>query len=447
MVDRHGRWRIPTNGGVTKTANAIVKSIPRLDGSFVTLEDTIFDMDNEGYLESNIVYIILFGVIGIVISFVVFSILIGRYCCNCCGGKDVRRKGYPENQINFFRYAIIIISFFLEAILIYGYFANTDLHNSLSALTDSFANVSRQILDQMRQINLPTEPIPDIPSNLDINLSIFQEDFEFSARYASGQADSMKSFLDKFETWRMIIIIANLVSATFGCSLGIAAGSVRKGTPVLIMVILFTVADLLFFFSFGIHFAGSKIIYDFCSEIDNYINDDYDDMIPMRLQYFIPCVNSPVFPFVKNNFYFNGLTSVNEFNALAQGLENFTYPADWTNITEYKSLVDKSDNAELKTAYGKAENTTKQMTIIEQSVTCRWSRNELKLDKWLLCTYAKDNLDMIMLTQLAGCVVLFVLTVLGIPAIKRFKFAGNANLGGILDGNKGFMNKHAKAKR
>ena len=447
MVDRHGRWRIPTSGGPTKAANAIIKAFPRLDGSFSKLEDASFDMDNEGYLESNVIYIVLFGIIGVVIAIIVFSIIIGRYCCNCCGGKDVRRKGYPENQINFFRYAIIIISFFLEAILIYGYFANTDLHTSLSTLTDSFENVSNQILNQMNKITLPDD-VPEIEQE-NLNITLFREDFAFSARYASGQADSMKSFLDKFETWRMVIIIANLVAATFGCSLGIAAGSVRKGTPVLIMVILFAVADLLFFISFGIHFAGSKIIYEFCDEIQEYISDEYDDMIPMRLQYFIPCVNSPVFPFVKNNFYFWALKNVSALNQKleASGNTNYTYPADWSNVTEYYSIVQEIGTTDIKETYEQTVNATTQMTIIEQSVTCRWSRNELKQDQWLLCTYAKDNLDMIMLTQLAGCIVLFVLTILGIPAIKRFKFAGNANLGGVLDGNKGFMNKHAKAKR
>jgi hypothetical protein len=390
-------------------------------------------------------YIVLFGFLGVIIAVTIFSILIGRYCCNCCGGKDVRRKGYPENQINFFRYAIIIISFILEGILIYGYFANTDLHASLSTLTDSFENVSNQILEQMDKITIPAEPIPEIPSN--INNSLFIEDFKFSTRYAAGQAQNMKSFLDKFEAWRMIIIVTNLIAATFGCSLGIAAGSVRKGTPVLVMVILFAIADCLFFISFGIHFAGSKIFFEFCEEIEEYTNEEYDDMIPMRLQYFIPCVNSPVFPFVKDYFYFTALSDVHKFNEKLESLGETQADATWKNISEYENIVNKKKNTELTAKYNSALNSTNQMIIIEQSVTCRWSREQLKQDKWLLCIYAKDNLNMIMITQLVGSIVLFILTILGIPAIKRFKFAGNANLGGVLDGNKVFMGKRAKAKR
>ena len=452
MIDRHGRWRIPTDGTVTQIANAIIKAFPRFDSSFSVLEDSQFDMDNSSYVQSTIMYVVLFGVIGAVIAVIILIIMVGRYCCNCCGGKGVRRKGYPENQINFFRYSIIIISFILEAILIYGYFANTDLHSSLSVLADSFENISNQILSQMNQIYIPSESFPGIPET--VTMDMFQEDFKFSVRYAAGQADAMNNFIDKFELARMIFIILNLVISTVGCALGIAAGSVRKGTPVLVMVILFTVADLLFFISFGIHFAGSKLVYDFCNEIGNYIDMNSEDMIPMRLQYFVPCVNSPVFPFIKNHMYFQALKNLGDFKTAYQTaqteIDAATDPvltATWENFSLIEEYVTSLNNEAISKQYANTKNATNQMVLIEQSTTCRWSKNEMRLDEWLLCTYAKDNLDMIMITQGAGCIVLLILTILGIPAIKRFKFAGNANLAGVLDGKKAFFGKHAKAKR
>lgn len=448
MVDRHGRWRIPTNGGVTQTVNKFINAFPRFDSQF-NVVDPQFDMDNEYYNESTITYILLFGFIGVAFMVIICIFLLARYCCNCCGGKNVRRKGYKESSINFYRYAIIILSFVLEALLIYGYFANTDLHNSLSVLTDSFVNTSKQLMQQFDVVKLPDS----IPGLENVNMSLLEEDLSFSVRYASGQADIMKNFLDTFEAYRMGIIIANLIAATLGCSLGIAAGSVRKGTPVLIMVILFAVADCLFFFSFGIHFSGSKIIYDFCTDVDPYLDPGNDEFLPLRLQFFVPCVSSPIFPFINDYFNYYGLDATQKFIDHAKS-NNYTEIVEkyvqWFNISDSsvsEAVNTKKDDSSLASLYETALNKTSIMTIIDQSMTCRWSKNELRLDSFLLCTYAKDNIDMIMMTQGLGCIVLIVLTLLGIPAIKRFKYAGNANLEGVLDANKRFMGKKAKAKR
>ena len=48
-----------------------------------------------------------------------------------------------------------------------------------------------------------------------------------------------------------------------------------------------------------------------------------------------------------------------------------------------------------------------------------------------MCEYTKDNLDCITVTQLCGCLLVIIITCIGIPAIKKFEWAGNANLGGL----------------
>jgi len=448
MVDRHGRWRIPTQGTFTQYANKFIKSFPRWDSQFNNIS-TVFDMDNSQYISSTVVYILFFGGIGCLFLVFVGLFLIGRYCCDCCGGKNVPRKGYKESSINFYRYGIIIFSFFLEGLLVFGYFANTDLHNSLDALTTSFTNTSDLLT---KQFNSLRSSIPENIAGLTLNMTILMEDLEFSARYASGQSDIMKRFLDGFETTRMVIILANLIGATLGCSLGIAAGSVRKGTPVIIMVSLFAISGALFFFSFGTHFAGSKMISEFCTDIDPYIITGNDDFLPMRLQFFVPCVSSPVYPFIKDHLAYEALIAVDDMKSEATSASCSaitTNPPTWYNVTDsyYKTAVTSCSNSDLTLAYTIALNKSTPMIVLDQSITCRWSKNELRLDSFLLCTYAKDNLDMIMMTQGIGAVLLVLLTILGIPAIKRFKYAGNANLEGVLDANKRFMGKRAKAKR
>ena len=454
MHDRNGDWRIPTNGKVTRVTTTIINKLPRIDISF-SIIDQQFDMDNEQYIQSTIMYIMIPGIIGLVFMIVVISLMLGRYFCNCCGGKNVRRKGYRESNINFYRYAIIVISFFLEAVLIYGYFANTDLHKGLKILTNNFNLTSVELKAQFDKVEL--ENASTYNYSVDITNEDLQKDLAFSLRYAQGQATETRLFFKKYEIFRMLVIIFNLILSTIGCSLGIAAGSVHKGSPVLIMVILFAISDCLFFFSFGIHLAGSKLVLDYCSEIEDYTSPKNDEFLPMRLQYFVPCVSSPVYPFIQDRFIYKCLTSLDEFKDLC----NKSNCTDLHKNITWDQIINESITAESFFYPGEAtanhDNITTHLAdtkkkcvatmVIENSTTCRWSKNTIYQDKFLLCTYTKDNLYMMMITQFAGSILLVILTILGIPAIKRFKYAGNANINGILDANKRFMGRHAKAKR
>lgn len=453
MKDRHGEWRIPTNGAATQATTWIINKLPRLDISFTPLDIT-FDMDNEAYLQSSVMYIVIPGVIGLIFMIAIVAIMISRYFCNCCGGKNVRRKGYRESNINFYRYAIIVVSFGLEAVLIYGYFANADLHKGLSTLAASFNESSTKLKIQFEKVKL--EPNINYSKTEAIKTNELQDDLDFSLRYAQGQTDITNGYYKSFEAWRMVVIILNLILSTVGCSLGIAAGSVRKGTPVVIMVILFAVSDCLFFFSFGIHLSGSKLLLDYCTEIAEYIAPSNDQFLPMRLQFFVPCVSSPVFPFIEDHFLYKSLTGVDEFikqckDSNCNNESNYTY-IQWYNFTELDTKlvyegVDEGKKENLAKLFTNTSSYTAAAVVIEDSVTCRFTKDEIYQDQFLLCVYTKDNLYMMMITQFAGCILLIILTILGIPAIKRFKYAGNANINGVLDANKRFMGRHAKAKR
>jgi hypothetical protein len=64
-VDRYGkRWRVPSNGFVTKVVNKCIEMIPRWSRKFEMI-DPDFDLDNETYVHSSMMYIVFCGLIGI----------------------------------------------------------------------------------------------------------------------------------------------------------------------------------------------------------------------------------------------------------------------------------------------------------------------------------------------------------------------------------------------
>ena len=436
-TDKHGTWRVPTEGVPTKIANWLIEKIPRYSMSFVT-QDLEFDMDRADYRESCMAYILITGLVGCVFVLVTVLFFFLRYCLGMCGGTVIPRRGYSETKINVVRTLILILAFFLEACLIFGFFANSDLHKSLQILINSYDNAAKNLSAQGTIISnsLPAY-VPE-----EYNLTLFQNDFSYAARYSRTQTDSMKNAMNKYENYRMVVIIANLVLATFACSVGVCAGSVKRGWPVIIMLILTCVSGALSSISLGVHFTGSKLVYEYCTEIREYYEEETTDIIPMRLQYFVSCVNSPLYPFIEQSYLVKTVTAVEDLSASMHdaGLSDFD-PISWKNVsnTVYYDLINSVADSGKKTAllaqYSNCTERAKIMQVFEQSETCEYSKQELRDDDFLMCSYAKDNLDMLMFSQFIAVVVLLIFLFIGIPAIKMFEYSGNANLAGVLQAN------------
>jgi hypothetical protein len=68
---------------------------------------------------------------------------------------------------------------------------------------------------------------------------------------------------DAFESGRMALIILTSIIAAFGCSVGIAAGSLNRSWHVMVLIGLNTIAVGMIFFCAGFHFTGRKIVYEY----------------------------------------------------------------------------------------------------------------------------------------------------------------------------------------
>jgi hypothetical protein len=64
------------------------------------------------------------------------------------------------------------------------------------------------------------------------------------------------------------------------------------------------------------------------------------------------------------------------------------------------------------------------LRLLEDSKSCTASREIMRQQQFLFCTYLRDNLDMLTITQLIGGAVLVMLTWTAVFSINLFRFAG-----------------------
>ena len=449
-VDRRGdKWRIPSVGLPTNFANWLINYIPRFTKRFKMISPD-FDLENEEYLDSSLMLIFVIGLIGVIFALVFLLIIIFKYGCKFCGGMVLPRKGYSITRINSVRITMIVFTFFFEGMLIFGYFYNSDFHSSMKKLVNEFTKTGPNVEKNMSTFiqSLPEKTSDEIYNQ---NIDLFKSDLNFSVKYAVTQSNSMNDMMDNFEWIRMLLILVNLILSSVSCSFGIAAGSINRGCIMIVMVVLNSIACIFMFFSLGIHFTGSKIVYEYCSEIDYYIEGSGStEKIPMRLQYFTPCVNSPVLPFIEDHYVIEAVHNVDLFNEkLISMNKTYSYsPSFWFNVTEtiYADEVTKQNNDDLTKLYKNAVNKSTYLIYLESFEQCTYSRNEIKEENFLFCTYMKDSIDMITLTQFIGCILIIIITITGIDAIKKFEWAGNSNLTNVVIGGKRSKNK-PKARR
>jgi hypothetical protein len=460
-TDRHGdQYLIPTTTWIQIAIAWCLEQIPRFTKKF-ELIDPGFDLENLDYLESSLMYILLCGSIGLLFLVIIVLFFILRYCFGCCGGKTLPRSGYSHASIAGIRITLVILSFLLEGILLYGYFANSDFHDGCKKLLNVFLGVGEQLqadLDIIRG-NLPPSPSGQVVFDEFHDLMV--ADLTFSTRWAVSQTQIMESTVWSFESWRMAAVLLNLILSTISCSVGIAAGSVSRGVPVMIMIILNSIACVFVFFSAGTHFAGSKILVEYCDEIEYYLEPQNTEIIPNRLQYFLPCVASPVFPYIQDYYIINTVSKCNHLFQLLEESElwddpsnpiRFSPPHFW-NVSSpfYRAEVEAIKEGDLKKeateTLGSAISWAEIFAVLDRNQQCKPSKDAMAGENFLFCSYLRDNLDMLTLTQVIGAVLIVVITIVGIPALKKFEWAGNAGLSGVFNGQRKVNLNKARAKR
>jgi hypothetical protein len=215
------------------------------------------------------------------------------------------------------------------------------------------------------------------------------------------------------------------------------------------------------FFSAGTHFAGSKLIFEYCDEIQYYLEAGNTEIIPMRLQFFVPCIASPLFPFLEQYYIVNTVQRVDHFNNLLKSTNVYHQKgsplreslAFWFNVSDpyYVQVIAETDNAtlrqQLNQSQADAAHFAELLTILNANAHCDFSKEKMREEQWLMCVYAKDNLDMLSAFQVVGAVLLVIITIVAVPAIRQFAYAGKADFGGILNGGRKIGGPKAKAKR
>jgi hypothetical protein len=289
----------------------------------------------------------------------------------------------------------------------------------------------------------------------------FKKDMAFSVRYTKSQSESMKRIVAGAESTREGLFLLSLILATIGCSIGVAAGTLSKGVPVLVMIIVTTLATTIIFFSAGAHFAGSKMVYEFCDEIELYLSPNNEDPLPKRLQFFTPCLDSPVFPYIQDYYVVSAVEATNVINELFKQSNVWAdpnsmlsvSPAYWFNVSSeyYKTQIqlttDETLRDSLNANYANATASVSLYQSLAQHRKCAYSKNEMREEKFLFCTYTRNNLDMSTVSQIVGAILLIIIVLTGIPAIRKFEWAGNANLMGVVNGGQKVNNASPKAKR
>ena len=419
-TDKFGnKWRVPLNNIGKTVLDSIINYIPRIDRKFSCISPD-FDLEDKEYLDSSLMYIYIS--VGIGLIFFTYSILklVLVNFFNVCGKNTIPRRGYPKYSIAKTRLTIIITAFFFEGVLFYGYFANRDLHNVINVLMKTFQSLKGEMDTNMTTF---INSIPNKTSNefFNENRELFIQDLNFSVRYAKNLLKKMSNIVNKYEGVRMTMILINLVLSTFSCSVGIASGNISKGFVVIIMIILNAIAGLFLSISWGVHFAGSKIAYEYCDELSSYIQKDDKENVPNRLRFFVPCVNSPIIELLKNHYVVNAIIDIKNFNHKYKK----SLPVYFNNITSYyyKNYYG-NDNQDFN-------NTLKSSSLLNLLLNfneCQKSFIVMKEENFLFCTYMKENLNMLMVSQGLGFIFILILTIIAFPAIKKFEFAGKANI-------------------
>ena len=450
-TDSHNEeWKIPGNDTINYAAEWFIDIVPRWNYKFSYLSPN-FDMSDENYQQSNMIYL-FFGLFLVILFILLFSIvLIMKYVCNCCGGKLIPRGGYSTFQIDGTRGSILFFSFILEFMLIYGYFLTTDMDNAMGTLNDRFEEYSSELPNKVKTL------ISGLPQELATfyDKEIFEKDLQYSLRAAQMGNQESLSLFKTYESIRMVLIIVGLVAATVACSVGIAAGAVHRSWPIIVMVVLSMVGGSVLLFSFTYHFAFAKSMREFCTDSGTYIDSRNQQFLPQRLQFFIPCISSPLYSFLSDHYYINALLETTQFSKELDYLKesnaeiNF-YTPTFNNVSakSYSDIVTTTNNNTLKKVYDDAVNISTIALIIDESRTCRWTKDRLKDEQFLMCSFTMDAVERLILTQAVAGVIMFIITGFAIRAIKIFKYAetlhkNNSNR----DGQSGFVGRPARNKR
>lgn len=407
-----------TGKNVMHTATEfIVNLVPRGTYSLKLVEPNV-DFDNSDYLESNGLIIVFCVCLAFVYAIYVVLYSVMKYRFDLCGGSSYDRRGYTEFQINVVRGTIVFESLVLAVFLIYGFFVNTDMDSVLKTLVGRFEEYAADINHDFQIIidNLPNNTAYKSQSGASAlyDRDMFASDMQVSLDQSSASFSSISSMVKTFETWRMLLIIVNLTCATVSCAIGIAAGSIRRTEPIVAMSVLSVLSCFFLFISTGLHFAGTKVMLEYCEASSEYTQPSYPHIIPQQFQIFVPCVNSPLYEFLVN---YSFISALNQSDA--------SFGTNGSSCT----FCD-SDNESNITSFARA---------IEQNRKCTKTKEYLTQEDFLLCTFTVESLEILTLSQFIVTIMMMFVSSTALSSIPMFKWAGTIGVGVQVGTKDGFI--------
>lgn len=362
---------------------------------------------------------------------IIVLLFVLRYVFNKCGGKAPRKKGYAQPELIASRAGVIVFSFILEVCLFYQAFANSDLHSAFKHLSIVFQDESAKMKE--RHITMINN-LPDSLPNPAYSKELFKQDLLFSIDYAINENQGFVYAYKNYEWLRQAMIYIILIVASIACTIGVAAGSILRGFLLIIMEIMIVSSGFFLFILFGYHLAITKSLYDYCGDIEGYVAPEAIRPIPTNLQYFFPCITSPLHSYLYDYFGVKAVEETEKLKAYIPG----QLPI-WSNVSYYNGKVSQLSQA-AKEQYEKAKQASISFEAIDESITCRTSIEVLRQNDFLLCRYAYECSLMITVTQGFSIICIVVLSVLSFSSIKKYQWAGNRSVNT-------FWRKPARAKR
>ena len=194
---------------------------------------------------------------------------------------------------------------------------------------------------------------------------------------------------------------------------------------------------------------------EFCTDSGTYVDSRNEQFLPQRLQYFLPCISSPLYSFLSDHYYISAILDTSEFSVeLDKWKENhndvIVYTPTFNNVSSenYSNIVASSNDDKFKKIYNHAVNVSKLALIVDESRTCRWTKEKLRNEQFLMCSFTMDAVERLYLTQAIAGLIMIIIIFCAIGEIKKLKFAETLHMSSSQqDKQGGYIGRPARSKR
>jgi hypothetical protein len=400
-------------------------SFKRLNFKLGSNKNSTFDVENQEYIQSLVVFVAipLLILILILLLYLIYSI------CICICGTNKKSDESKPCKVFIFVFGLVCAATFTVGL--YGSWkihkGINSVHNSTEDavnLFDSIKNCTKNISNEIHirgDVESMKESIKkfhdqDIQSyakNLDIVLdnSIFADNEvrEVNTKLAKLDIDSVPKMIEKYENIRWIVTISVLcLLAIFGfvCTVGVYSRCFLVFFTIL-GVISLIIVSIMVALSFGVSVGVS----DFCISAKPFIKSQMNGMIETNIaEYYIECIqkNGPLTDLLnKADLYLESAQQdINTFKGINKKLDEFCdqFPQDCPQ-DDRKNIEDRTLKIE-----SNLKATQQTVSNLKDLVDCRRINKDLNDSLNSICTDVIEGIVMILSNVIAAsfCFIILV---------------------------------------